>query len=319
MVATPLLYPLTGKRVFVAGHRGMVGSALIRRLETEGCGDIITAPREALDLTQQSDVLNWMRDTKPEAVFLAAAKVGGIHANDTYPAEFLQQNLLIASNIIDTAYKTGVEKLLFLGSSCIYPREAAQPMTEEALLSGPLEPTNQWYAIAKIAGLKLCQAYRKQYGADFISAMPTNLYGPGDNYHPENSHVIPGLLRRAHEAKQASERGMTIWGTGAPRREFMYVDDCADALVFLMKHYSEHDIINVGTEEEVTIEHLTVQVMNAVGLAGDVQKDLSKSDGMPRKLMCSARLKALGWRPKTKLGQGLSQAYAWYVNHNKSE
>ncbi len=306
-------YSLAGKRVWVAGHRGMVGSALVRRLQTENCAEILTVTRSDLDLTQQASVLNWLFQEKPQAVFLPAAKVGGIYANDTYPAEFLYENLMIAGNVIHASHAAGVEKLLFLGSSCIYPRDAAQPMSEEALLTGPLEPTNEWYAIAKIAGIKLCQAYRKQYGDDFISAMPTNLYGPHDNYHPENSHVIPALLRKARLASENGESDLEIWGTGAPLREFLYVDDCADALVFLMKHYSGNDFINVGAGSDVTIAELAELVMETAGMTGALRKDASKPDGAPRKLMSSERLANMGWRPKTPLKDGLRLAYDWYL------
>ena len=312
---SPVVYSLEGKRVWVAGHRGMVGSALVRRLQSERCAQILTATRDDVDLTQQQAVRDWLRKEKPQAVFIPAAKVGGIYANDTYPAEFLYENLMIAANIIHVAHQEGVEKVLFLGSSCIYPRDAEQPLREEALLTGPLETTNEWYAIAKIAGIKLCQAYRKQYGADFISAMPTNLYGPFDNYHPENSHVIPALLRKARLAKQAGEDGLEIWGTGSPYREFMYVDDCADALVFLMQRYSGHDFINVGTGTDVTIAELAELVMRTAGLTGALRKDASKPDGTPRKLMSSERLLSMGWSPATPLADGLKLAYDWYVEN----
>ncbi len=306
-------YALKSKRVYVAGHRGMVGSAIVRQLENEGCAEILTAPRGELDLVDQTATRDWIGKAKPDAVFIPAAKVGGIYANDTYPAEFLYENLMIAANIIHASYQVGVEKLLFLGSSCIYPRLAEQPMTEDQLLTGPLEPTNEWYAVAKIAGIKLCQAYRKQYGADFIAAMPTNLYGPGDNFHPENSHVIPALLRKAHLAKEKGEDDLEIWGSGTPRREFMFVDDCANALVFLMKNYSGRDFVNVGVGSDVTIEEAARLVMHTVGLRGDLVKDTSKPDGTPRKLMSTARLSAMGWSPKTSLEEGLEHAYAWYI------
>jgi len=312
---SPIVYSLEGKRVWVAGHRGMVGSAIVRRLRAEGCAEVLTATRSELDLTQQSAVRAWLLEHKPHAVFVPAAKVGGIHANNTYPAEFLYENLMIAANVIHSAHEAGVEKLLFLGSSCIYPRDAKQPLTEDALLTGPLEPTNEWYAIAKIAGIKLCQAYRKQYGADFISAMPTNLFGPHDNYHPENSHVIPALLRKARLAQEAGESDLEIWGTGAPYREFMYVDDCADALVFLMMHYSGDDFINVGTGSDVTIAELARAVMETAGLTGALRKDTSKPDGTPRKLMSSDRLLSMGWSPETSLHDGLKLAYEWYLEN----
>lgn len=311
-------YPLKDKRVYVAGHRGMVGSAIIRRLESEECAEILTAPRTELDLTNQPAVNEWLSDNRPDCVFIPAAKVGGIYANDTYPAEFLYENLMIAANLIHGAYQANVEKLLFLGSSCIYPRLAKQPMTEDQLLTGPLEPTNEWYAIAKIAGIKLCQSYRKQYGADFIAAMPTNLYGPGDNFHPENSHVIPALLRKAHIAKHNGESDLAIWGSGEPYREFMYVDDCADALVFLMKQYSGHDFINVGVGEDVTIAQAASMIMETVGLSGELLRDSSKPDGTPRKLMSSHKLSAMGWTPNYGLKDGLSLAYNWYKEQIES-
>lgn len=308
-----LPYELSGKRVFVAGHRGMVGSALIRRLQSEDCGALLTAAREELDLRDQAAVRRWMSASRPHAVFLPAAKVGGILANSTRPADFLYDNLMIAANVIHAAYEVQVEKLLFLGSSCIYPRLAQQPMTEDALLTGALEPTNEWYAVAKIAGVKLCEAYRRQHACDFISAMPTNLYGPGDNFHPESSHVIPGMLQRAHKAKLAGRNDLEIWGTGAPRREFMHVDDCADALVHIMKRYSGPQPINVGVGSDVTIETLARMVMKTVGLTGELRKDLSKPDGAPRKLLSIEKLKALGWSPKTSLGEGLARTYAWFA------
>lgn len=308
-----VIYPLKGKRVYVAGHRGMVGSALVRRLQSEDCAEILTASRGDLDLIEQAQTRDWIARNKPDAVFIPAAKVGGIHANDAYPADFLYDNLMIASNLIKACYDAGVEKLLFLGSSCIYPRLAPQPIEESSLLTGPLEPTNEWYAVAKIAGIKLCQAFRKQHGADFISAMPTNLYGPGDNFHPENSHVIPGLLRKARVAKEAGENDLEIWGSGEPYREFMYVDDCADALVFLMKYYSGYDFVNVGVGFDVTIAELAKLVMETAGLTGELKRDRTKPDGTPRKLMSSRRLAEMGWTPNVELRDGLRRAYQWYV------
>lgn len=311
----PVIYPLKRKRVYVAGHRGMVGAALVRRLESESCAEILTAPRQELDLIEQAQTRDWIHHNKPDAVFIPAAKVGGIYANDTYPADFLYDNIMIASNLIKACHDAGVEKVLFLGSSCIYPRLAPQPIEEASLLTGPLEPTNEWYAIAKIAGIKLCQAFRKQHGADFISAMPTNLYGPGDNFHPENSHVIPALLRKARVAKAAGENDLEIWGSGEPCREFMYVDDCADALIFLMKHYSGHDFVNVGVGSDIAIADLARLVMDTVGLTGELKRDLTKPDGTPRKLMSSSRLSGMGWAPKVDLPDGLRRAYHWYVEN----
>ena len=312
-MASEPLYDLAGKRVWVAGHRGMVGAALVRRLQREAC-EIVTVDRARLDLRRQADVEAWVADVKPEAVFLAAARVGGILANDTYPADFLHDNLVIETSIIEAARRNDVEKLLFLGSSCIYPRQAPQPIEEDALLTGPLEPTNQWYAIAKIAGLMLAQAYRRQHGCDFISAMPTNLYGPHDNFDLASSHVLPALMRKAHEAKFGGDASMTIWGSGRPRREFMHVDDCADALVFLMRTYSAEGHVNVGVGEDVTIRELVDLVCETVGYRGDIVRDETKPDGTPRKLMSSARLNALGWRPSISLRDGLERTYRWFVD-----
>ncbi|HEY8246678.1 MAG TPA: GDP-L-fucose synthase [Hyphomicrobium sp.] len=308
----PQEYALQGKRVWVAGHRGMVGAALVRRLAREGC-EVLIAERSDADLRRQGDVEHWMDVNRPHAVFVAAAKVGGILANDTRPAEFLFDNLMIEANVIDAAWKAGVEKLLFLGSSCIYPKLAPQPITEDALLTGPLEPTNEWYAIAKIAGIKLCQAYRKQYGCDFNGAMPTNLYGPGDNYDLNTSHVIPALIRKAHEAKLRGDRQMIIWGTGTPRREFLHVDDCADALVLLMTRYSGVEHVNVGSAEDLTIAELAETVCEAVGFTGAIERDLSKPDGTPRKLMSGDKLRALGWQPRIGLREGLADAYVAFL------
>ena len=306
-------FSLEGKRVWVAGHRGMVGSAIVRRLASEGC-EILTAGRDEVDLKRQAEVDAWMSAARPDALFLAAAKVGGILANDTYPADFLYDNLMIEANIVEAAYRNGVAKLLFLGSSCIYPKFAAQPISEDALLTGPLEPTNEWYAIAKIVGIKLAAAYRRQHGADFISAMPTNLYGPGDNFDLNSSHVMPALIRKAHEAKRNGS-SLTIWGTGSPRREFLYVDDCADACVALMKGYSGDSHVNVGSGEDLTILQLTRLVCEVVGFTGEIVHDPSKPDGTPRKLMSADKLRAMGWRPKTPLAQGIEASYRWFLEH----
>lgn len=306
------LYDLKGKRVWVAGHRGLVGQALVRRLAREDC-EVVTASRDQVDLRRQADVEAFVADVRPQAVFMAAAKVGGILANDSLPADFLYENLMIEANTIEAARRAQVEKLLFLGSSCIYPRLAPQPIVEDALLTGPLEPTNQWYAIAKIAGLKLAEACRIQYGLDFISAMPTNLYGPGDNFDLASSHVLPALIRKAHEAKQAGAASLTLWGTGEPRREFMHVDDCADALVFLMQAYSAAEPVNVGTGEDIPILDLARLVCAVVGFKGDICHDLTKPDGTPRKLMSAARLQALGWRATIGLEDGVAQTYAWFL------
>jgi GDP-L-fucose synthase len=311
-------YELAGKRIWVAGHQGMVGSAIVRRLKQENPAKILTVSRVEVDLTKQEAVDRWMADNRPDAVFLAAARVGGIYANDKYPADFVYDNLAIATNIIHAAHIHNVEKLMFLGSSCIYPKMAPQPIKESSLLTGPLEQTNEWYAIAKIAGIKLCQAYRKQHGNDFISAMPTNLYGPGDNYHPENSHVIPALIRKAHIAKINSAKSMEIWGTGTARREFLHCDDCADALVFLMKNYTSDTHINVGSGIDCTIEEIAHLVMETVGYQGQLTKDLTKPDGMPRKLMDASQLQKMGWTPKYGIKKGLQNAYQWFLEVNKS-
>ncbi|KQR33623.1 GDP-fucose synthetase [Rhizobium sp. Leaf155] len=307
------IYNLQGKRVWVAGHRGMVGSAIVRRLEQEGC-EILTVGRDTVDLANQAQTSEWIMENRPQAVFLAAAKVGGILANDTRPAEFLYENLMIESNIIDASYRAGVEKLLFLGSSCIYPKYAEQPIKEEALLTGSLEPTNEWYAIAKIAGIKLTQAYRKQYGCDFISAMPTNLYGPGDNFDLNSSHVLPALLRKAHEAKMRGDKEIIIWGTGTPRREFLHADDCADALVFLMKNYSDDSHVNVGSGEDISILELAELICKIVGFEGDIKHDLSKPDGTPRKLMSAESLRTMGWRPSLHLDAGVKATYENFLD-----
>jgi GDP-L-fucose synthase len=307
------LYRLKGKRVWVAGHRGMVGSALLRRLQQEDC-DLLTVERDVVDLRRQEDVETWMRAARPEAIFLAAAKVGGIVANDSWPAQFLYDNLAIAANVINAAATNGVEKLLFLGSSCIYPKHAPQPIEESALLTGPLEPTNEWYAIAKIAGLKLCQAYRREHGCDFIAAMPTNLYGPGDNFDLTTSHVIPALMRKAHDAKLGGGSELVIWGTGAPRREFLHVHDAADALVHLMSRYSDATHVNVGTGGDLTILELATLIAGVVGFTGRIVTDPSKPDGTPRKLLSMSKLAGLGWHPKIELESGLVSTYRWFAD-----
>ena len=307
-------FQLAGKRIWVAGHRGMVGSAVVRRLAAEDC-EILTVARQAVDLRRQADVERWMAAHKPEVVIVAAATVGGILANDHRPAEFLYDNLAIEGNIIEAAYRGNVEKLLFLGSSCIYPRLAPQPIREDALLTGPLEPTNQWYAIAKIAGIMLCRAYRRQYGCDFISAMPTNLYGIGDNFDLASSHVIPALIAKADAAKRDGKREMVVWGTGTPRREFMFADDLADALIFLIKHHAAEEHVNVGVGYDLTIRELAETVARVVGFEGRLVFDTSRPDGTPRKLMDSSVLLNMGWKPKTNLETGLNQAYEWYICH----
>lgn len=312
-LSNQLAYDLRGKKVWVVGHRGMVGSALVRQLANEGC-ELLTVDRRALDLRVQADVAHWMKENRPDAVFLAAATVGGILANDTRPAEFLYDNLVIETNIIHAANEADVQKLLFLGSACIYPRLASQPMVEKALLTGPLEPTNEWYAIAKIAGIKLCDAFRRQYGCDFISAMPNNLYGPGDNFDLQSSHVVPALIRKIHEAKQSVCNRVTIWGTGTPLREFLYVDDCADALVFLMTHYTGEGHINIGSGEEVSIAELAKSIAEVVGFEGTFEFDHNRPDGAPRKLLDVERLTAMGWSGRTKLKDGLALSYAAYLS-----
>jgi GDP-L-fucose synthase len=311
-----ILYEFSGQKVFVAGHRGMVGAALMRRLEHENV-ELLTATSRELDLRDQRAVCDWMETKRPQAIFLAAAKVGGIAANDSFPADFLYDNLMIEANVIEAAYRTGVEKLLLLGSTCIYPKLAPQPIPEEALLTGPLEPTNEWYAIAKIAGIKLCQAYRRQHGCDFIAAQPTNLYGPGDNFDLETSHVLPALMRKAHDAKQKNAPSMTVWGSGAPLREFMHVDDLADALVFLMQAYSGEMHVNCGTGEEVSIRDLAETIKEIVGFEGQLVFDSSKPDGTPRKLADTSRLHALGWRHAISLEEGITDAYRWYCDNER--
>jgi GDP-L-fucose synthase len=309
---------LKGKRVWVVGHRGMVGSALLRRLQREDC-QLLTVNRQQLDLRQQLATEAWMAEHQPEIIFLAAATVGGIFANDSRPAEFIYDNLMIASNIINAAHKQKVQKLLFLGSSCIYPKLAEQPISESALLSGALEPTNEWYAIAKIAGIKLCQAYRKQYGCDFISAMPTNLYGINDNFHPQYSHVLPAILRKAHSAKMNKDSSLEIWGSGKPKREFLYVDDLADALVFLMQQYSSAEQVNVGVGTDISIQELSQLICKEVGFEGNIVYDSSKPDGTPRKLLNIDKLTALGWKAKTSLEEGLKLTYQWYQNEYSTD
>jgi GDP-L-fucose synthase len=316
MMAGDHPFPISGQRVWVAGHRGMVGQALVRRLATESC-ELLTVERDQVDLRRQAEVERWMADARPELVFLAAAKVGGILANDSFSGEFLYDNLMIEANIIEAARRTGVAKLVFLGSSCIYPKLAPQPIPEEALLTGPLEPTNECYAVAKIAGIKLCQAYRRQYGCDFISAQPTNLYGPGDNFDLQSSHVLPALIRKAHEAKLSGATSMTVWGSGTPRREFLHVDDLADALVFLAKNYSDGVPINIGSGEEVTIRDLAELVAEAVGFTGALRFDSAKPDGTPRKLVDGTRLAELGWRASIPIGRGIAETYQWFQEGNE--
>ncbi|NDV26676.1 GDP-L-fucose synthase [Desulfovibrio sp. JC010] len=298
--------------IYVAGHRGLVGSALIRRLEKQGYGNFLTRTSKELDLRDQAQVEQFFKDNKPEYVFLAAAKVGGILANATYPADFLRDNLLIQTNVIDAAYRHDAEKLLFLGSSCIYPKLAPQPMTEDCLLSGPLEPTNEWYAIAKISGLKMCAAYKRQYGFNAISVMPTNLYGPNDNYDLENSHVVPALMRKCHEAKEAGESFLEVWGTGAPRREFLYVDDMADACIHLMNNYDGEQWVNIGVGEDVTIRELAEIISDVVGFEGTLSFNTDKPDGTPQKLLDVGKLHSTGWRSKIGLREGVADTYEWY-------
>ena len=309
-------FELKGKTVFVAGHRGMVGGALVRRLAQEKV-ELVTAGRSELDLRDQATVFDWFAAKTPQVVFLAAAKVGGIAANDTLQAEFLYDNLTIATNVIHAAYVNRTEKLMFLGSSCIYPKLAPQPLREDAMLTGPLEPTNEPYAIAKIAGIKMAEAYRSQYACDFISVMPTNLYGPGDNYHPEYSHVVAALIRRFHEAKLARTPDVVVWGTGTPRREFLYVDDMADACVHLMKTYSAAGMVNIGVGEDITIAEFARLVADAVGYAGMIRFDTARPDGTPQKLLDVSRLTALGWRARTSLKDGIKLAYQAYLSETK--
>ncbi len=317
-MADGILFPLAGKRVFVAGHKGMVGSAIVRRL-TQAKAEILTADRQQLDLTRQAAVEDWMQKNRPDAVFVAAAEVGGIHANNSRPADFLYDNLAIETAVIHSAKMVGVKKLQFLGSSCVYPRLAPQPMKEDMLLTGALEPTNQWYAIAKIAGLKMCEAYRKQHGCDFISVMPTNLYGPGDNFDPAESHVPAAMLLKTHNAKLANAPNIEIWGTGTPKREFLYVEDLADACVYLMERYSGDETVNVGTGTDITIRELAETVARVVGFRGGFTYNTSKPDGAPRKLLDVSRLHKLGWTAKTSLEDGFRRTYDWFLQNVASK
>ena len=312
------MFDLTNKRIWVAGHRGMVGRAVVRALADEPC-EVLTVDRQSCDLTRQSEVESWMADNKPDAIILCAARVGGILANDTYSADFIYDNLMIESHIIAAAHQQKTEKLLFLGSSCIYPKMASQPISEQALLTGDLEPTNEWYAIAKIAGIKLCQAYRKQHGCDFISAMPTNLYGPYDNFDLQSSHVIPALMRKCHEAKISGAESMEVWGSGKVMREFLHVDDCAAGIIYLLKHYSDHEHVNLGTGEDVTITQLVETIQHVVGFDGTLRFDTSKPDGTPRKLLDVSKINQLGWTHTTSLPQGLTGTYQWFLNNQTSK
>ena len=319
MTEAPILFPLRGRRIFVAGHRGMVGSAILRRLEASAdAGALLVAERAELDLSRQAEVEAWFERHRPEAVFLAAAKVGGILANATRPADFIGENLAIELNVIAAAHRVGVQKLLFLGSSCIYPRLAPQPIPETALLTGELEPTNEWYAVAKIAGMKLCEAYRRQHGSDFISVMPTNLYGTNDNFDLQSSHVLPALIAKAHQAKRAGAATLDVWGTGSPRREFLHVDDLAAATVYLMERYSAPEAVNIGTGEDLSIRELAELICRIVGFRGALVFDTSKPDGTPRKLLDVSRLHALGWRHRIPLEEGVRQTYRWYLEREEA-
>jgi GDP-L-fucose synthase len=302
-------------RIFVAGHQGLVGSAVLRLLQAQGWTNIITRRRAELDLLDQAAVRAFFTAEKPEIVVMAAARVGGIHANSSYPARFIRENLVLQDNVIHSAYESGVSKLLFLGSSCIYPKLAPQPIKEDALLTGALEPTNEWYAVAKIAGLKMCQAYRREYGFNAISLMPTNLYGPGDNFDPENSHVLPALMRRFHEAKLRCDKSVTIWGSGSPRREFLHVDDLASAVLFALQSYDEEPIVNVGCGEEVTIRELAELIMSVIGYSGELVCDRTKPDGTPRKLLDIQKLTEIGWKPRISLKDGITETYRWFAEH----
>jgi GDP-L-fucose synthase len=308
--------PITkSSRIYVAGHRGLVGSAIMRALESRGYEQLVARTHAELDLTEQLAVRRFFEDVRPEVVIMAAARVGGIHANNSYPAQFIRDNLLIQDNVIDSAYRAGVAKFVFLGSSCIYPKLAPQPIKEDYLLTGPLEPTNEWYAIAKIAGVKMCQAYRREFGFNAISLMPTNLYGPGDNFDAVNSHVLPGLIRRIHAAKLKGDPSVTIWGTGTPRREFLHVDDLADAVLYLLHGYDAEPIVNIGWGEDVTIRELAELIVSAIDYKGELIFDTAKPDGTPRKLLDVGRLSQLGWRPRISLKQGVEQTYAWFTEH----
>jgi GDP-L-fucose synthase len=302
-------------QIYVAGHRGLVGSAVVRALKAQGYTRLLLRTHRELDLTDQAAVAEFFQNERPQAVIMAAARVGGIQANNVRPAEFIRDNLLIQDNVIDAAYQAGVAKFVFLGSSCIYPKLAPQPIKEDSLLTGPLEPTNEWYAIAKIAGVKMCQAYRRQYGFNAISLMPTNLYGPGDNFDLQNSHVLPALIRRFHEAKQRGDASLTVWGTGTPRREFLHVDDLADAVIYLLNTYDNEAIVNIGWGEDVTIRELAEAIAAVAGFRGRLEFDSSKPDGTPRKLLDTSRLTALGWVPKIKLKAGIESTYAWFKDH----
>ena len=302
-------------QIYVAGHRGLVGSAIVRALKAQGFSQLLLRTHRELDLTHQAAVVEFFQKERPQAVIMAAARVGGIQANNVRPAEFIRDNLLIQDNVIDAAYRSGVAKFVFLGSSCIYPKLAPQPIKEDSLLTGPLEPTNEWYAIAKIAGVKMCQAYRRQYGLNAISLMPTNLYGPGDNFDLQNSHVLPALIRRFHEAKLRGDGSLTVWGTGTPRREFLHVDDLADAVIYLLKTYDDEAIVNIGWGQDVTIRELAEIVASVAGFRGRLEFDSSKPDGTPRKLLDTSRLTALGWTPKIKLKAGIEDTYAWFKDH----
>ncbi len=302
-------------RIYVAGHRGLVGSAIMRRLEADGCSKLIGYTSQELDLTDRAAVESFFRHERPQYVFLAAAKVGGILANDTYPADFIRDNLAIQLNVIDLAFRYGVQKLLFLGSSCIYPKLAPQPMSEDVLLTGPLEPTNEAYAVAKIAGLKMCEAYHKQYGFRSVSLMPTNLYGPGDNFDLQNSHVLPAMIRKFHEAKQVGASSVTLWGSGTPRREFLHADDLADAAIFLMQNHNDPGLVNVGVGEDVSIRELAELIRGIVGFEGEIDWDSTKPDGTPRKLMDVGKINGLGWKAKIELRDGIESTYRWFLDH----